>query len=167
MTIRTISTSPFADQRPGTSGLRKRTARFSEPHYLENFVQALFDVAALPAGSTLVVGGDGRFFNRAATTTIIRMAVANGVGRVITGRDGLLSTPAASHLIRLGAQGGMILSASHNPGGPDGDFGLKYNIANGGPAPESFTNAVAERAATLTAYRIADVTEFSLDRIGT
>src|SRR5215203_7506512 len=110
MKIRTLETSPFADQRPGTSGLRKRTAVFSQPRYLENFVQALFDVAALPEGSTLVVGGDGRFFNHEATQTIVRMAAANGIARVITGRDGLLSTPAASHLIRQGAQGGMILS---------------------------------------------------------
>jgi len=167
MTNRTIPTSPFADQRPGTSGLRKRTAVFSAPHYLENFVQSLFDVAALPVGSKLVVGGDGRYFNREATSTIIRMAAANGIGRVITGRSGLLSTPAASHLIRLGAQGGMILSASHNPGGPDGDFGLKYNVANGGPAPESFTNAVADRAAILDAYRIADLPPFDLDTVGT
>jgi phosphoglucomutase len=167
MTIRIIETSPFADQRPGTSGLRKRTAVFSQPRYLENFVQALFDVAALPADSTLVVGGDGRYFNREATVTIIRMAAANGVGRVITGRGGLLSTPAASHLIRQGADGGMILSASHNPGGPDGDFGLKYNAGNGGPAPESFTNAVADRAASLTSYRIADLPDFSLDGVGT
>jgi len=166
MTIRIIETSPFADQRPGTSGLRKRTAVFSQPRYLENFVQALFDVASLPAGATLVVGGDGRFFNREAIETIIRMAAANGIGRVITGRGGLLSTPAASHLIRQGAQGGMILSASHNPGGPDGDFGVKYNTGNGGPAPESFTNAVAERAASLTAYRIADLPDFSLDGVG-
>ncbi len=166
MTSRTIPTSPFADQRPGTSGLRKRTAVFSAPRYLENFAQALFDVAALPLGSTLVVGGDGRFFNRDAIVTIIRMAAANGVGRVITGRGGLLSTPAASHLIRLGAQGGMILSASHNPGGPDGDFGLKYNAANGGPAPESFTNAVADRAAVLDAYRIADLPPFDIDTDG-
>ncbi len=166
MTSRTIPTSPFADQRPGTSGLRKRTAVFSAPRYLENFAQALFDVAALPPGSTLVVGGDGRFFNRDAIVTIIRMAAANGVGRVITGRGGLLSTPAASHLIRLGAQGGMILSASHNPGGPDGDFGLKYNAANGGPAPESFTNAVADRAAVLDAYRIADLPPFDIDTDG-
>ncbi len=166
MIVRIIETSPFADQRPGTSGLRKRTAVFSQPHYLENFVQALFDVAALPAGSTLVVGGDGRYFNREANATIIRMAAANGIGRVITGRDGLLSTPAASHLIRLGAQGGMILSASHNPGGPQGDFGLKYNAANGGPAPESFTNAVAERAAMLTSYRMADLVDFSLAGVG-
>ena len=166
MSIRTITTSPFADQRPGTSGLRKRTAVFSAPRYLENFVQALFDVAALPVGSTLVVGGDGRFFNREAIDTIIRIAAANGVSRVISGRGGLLSTPAASHLIRQGAQGGMILSASHNPGGPDGDFGLKYNSANGGPAPESFTNAVADRAGALTSYRLADLAPFDLDAIG-
>lgn len=167
MRVRSIETSPFADQRPGTSGLRKKTAVFSQPHYLENFVQALFDVAALPPGSTLIVGGDGRFFNREATRTIIAMAAANGIGKVITGVGGLLSTPAASHLIRLGAQGGMILSASHNPGGVDGDFGLKYNAANGGPAPESFTNAVAERAAALTSYKIADLPDFSIDAVGT
>lgn len=166
MSIRIIETSPFADQRPGTSGLRKKTSVFAQPRYLENFVQALFDVAMLPAGATLVVGGDGRFFNREAIHTIIRMAAANGVGRVITGRGGLLSTPAASHLIRQGAHGGMILSASHNPGGPDGDFGLKYNAGNGGPAPESFTNAVAERAASLDAYRIADLPDFSIDVLG-
>jgi len=166
MNIRIVETSPFADQRPGTSGLRKRTAVFSQPRYLENFVQALFDVAALPEGSTLVVGGDGRFFNREATQTIIRMAAASGIGRVVTGHGGLLSTPAASHLIRQGADGGMILSASHNPGGPDGDFGLKYNTANGGPAPESFTNAVADRASTITSYRIADLPNVPLDTIG-
>ena len=167
MTIRIIETSPFADQRPGTSGLRKRTAVFAQPHYLENFVQSLFDIAALPIGSTLVVGGDGRYFNREAMDTIIRMAAANGVARVLTGRGGLLSTPAASHLIRQRAQGGMILSASHNPGGPDGDFGLKYNASNGGPAPESFTNAVAARAAVLSSYRIADLPPVSLDVVGT
>ena len=166
MSIRTITTSPFADQRPGTSGLRKRTAVFSQPGYLENFVQALFDVAALPAGSSLVVGGDGRYFNREAIHTIIRMAAANGVARVITGCGGLLSTPAASHLIRLRAQGGMILSASHNPGGPDGDFGLKYNTGNGGPAPESFTNAVAAHAAVLSSYRMADLPSFTIDTPG-
>lgn len=171
MTARTVETSPFADQRPGTSGLRKKTSVFSQPHYLENFVQAIFDVAALPPRATLVVGGDGRFFNREAIDTIIRMAAANGVSHIITGRGGLLSTPAASHLIRHGtdgegAHGGMILSASHNPGGPDGDFGLKYNTANGGPAPESFTNAVAARAAQLASYRIADVAPFTIDSLG-
>ena len=145
MSVHSITTSPFADQRPGTSGLRKRTTVFQQTHYLENFVQALLDVAALPPDATLVVGGDGRYHNRDATETIIRMAAGNGIRHVIVGRAGLLSTPAASHLIRSGAHGGIILSASHNPGGPDGDFGIKYNTGNGGPAPESFTNEVAER----------------------
>lgn len=166
MLVLTVATSPFADQRPGTSGLRKRTPVFQQPHYLENFVQALLDEAALPANSTLVVGGDGRFLNREAIHTIVRMAAANGVSRVVVGRGGLLSTPAASHLIRQGAAGGIILSASHNPGGPDGDFGIKYNTANGGPAPESYTNAVATRAAALTSYRIADLPPFDLDALG-
>ena len=167
MNIRIIPTSPFADQRPGTSGLRKRTSVFAQPHYLENFVQALLDVAALPAGSTLVVGGDGRYLNRDAIERIVRMAAANGIMHLVVGRGGLLSTPAASHLIRAGASGGIILSASHNPGGPDGDFGIKYNAANGGPAPESFTNAVADRAAMMTSYRIADLPAFDLDMVGT
>ncbi|WP_434481074.1 alpha-D-glucose phosphate-specific phosphoglucomutase [Gemmatimonas sp.] len=167
MTITRVATSPFADQRPGTSGLRKRTPVFQQPHYLENFVQALLDEAALPANATLVVGGDGRFLNREAIQTIIRMAVANGITRLQVGRGGWLSTPAASHLIRRGAAGGIILSASHNPGGPDGDFGIKYNTANGGPAPESYTNAVAARAAALTSYAIADVAPIDLDVVGT
>ncbi len=167
VTISRVTTSPFADQRPGTSGLRKRTPVFQQPHYLENFVQALLDEAALPAGATLVVGGDGRYLNREAIQTIIRMAVANGITRLQVGRGGWLSTPAASHLIRQGAAGGIILSASHNPGGPDGDFGIKYNTANGGPAPESYTNAVAARAATLTSYAIAEVAPIDLDVVGT
>ncbi len=167
ITITRVATSPFADQRPGTSGLRKRTPVFQQPHYLENFVQALLDEAALPANATLVVGGDGRFLNREAIQTIIRMAVANGITRLQVGRGGWLSTPAASHLIRRGAAGGIILSASHNPGGPDGDFGIKYNTANGGPAPESYTNAVAARAAALTSYAIADVAPIDLDVVGT
>ena len=164
--IQTISTVPFGDQIPGTSGLRKRTAVFRTPHYLENFVQAVLDVAALKPHETLVVGGDGRFFNREAIQTILRIAAANDVSRVMVGRDGLLSTPAASHLIRMRASGGIILSASHNPGGPDGDFGIKYNIANGGPAPEQFTNAVAARAAEMTSYRIADFADVSLGTVG-
>lgn len=167
MTVHSITTSPFADQRPGTSGLRKRTSVFQQSHYLENFVQALLDVAALPPHATLVVGGDGRYHNREATETIIRMAAGNGITHVVVGRAGLLSTPAASHLIRNGAHGGIILSASHNPGGPDGDFGIKYNTANGGPAPESFTNAVAERARVIQQYRIADLPHLNLDELGT
>jgi phosphoglucomutase len=166
MIVQTISTSPFADQRPGTSGLRKKTTVFQQPHYLENFVQALLDEAGIHGDGTLVIGGDGRYFNREAIERIVRMAAANGVSRLVVGQGGLLSTPAASHLIRQVAAGGIILSASHNPGGPDGDFGIKFNGANGGPAPESFTNAVAARAATLTAYRIADLPAFDLDTIG-
>ncbi len=166
MLVETIPTSPFADQRPGTSGLRKRTAVFEQPHYLENFVQALLDEAKLPLDGVLVIGGDGRYFNREAIQRIIAIAAANGVTEIMTGRGGLLSTPAASHLIRQGAAGGIILSASHNPGGPDGDFGIKYNSANGGPAPESFTNAVAARAAAMTQYRTAVLPEIDLDAVG-
>lgn len=166
MLVETIPTSPFADQRPGTSGLRKRTAVFEQPHYLENFVQALLDEAKLPLDGVLVIGGDGRYFNREAIQRIIAIAAANGVTEIVTGRGGLLSTPAASHLIRQGAAGGIILSASHNPGGPNGDFGIKYNSANGGPAPESFTNAVAARAAAMTQYRTAVLPEIDLDAVG-
>jgi len=164
--VRDVPTTPFPDQKPGTSGLRKRTTVFRTPRYLENFVQALLDVAALPADATLIVGGDGRFLNRDATATIIRMAAANGIRRVMVGQGGLLSTPAASHLIRLHGNGGIILSASHNPGGPDGDFGIKYNAGNGGPAPESFTNDVAQRASVLTSYRICDPGAIPIDTIG-
>lgn len=163
MKIRTVATTPFAGQRPGTSGLRKKVQVFQQPHYLENFVQALFDV--LPelegdyAGKTLVLGGDGRYHNRAAVQTIVRMAAAAGFGRVLVGRGGLLSTPAASAVIRKhGAYGGIILSASHNPGGPDGDFGIKYNIGAGGPAPEKITEAIYARTQTIAEYRIADET---------
>ncbi|MCC7053169.1 MAG: alpha-D-glucose phosphate-specific phosphoglucomutase [Gemmatimonadaceae bacterium] len=166
-TVRDVPTTPFSDQKPGTSGLRKRTVVFQQPHYLENFVQALLDVAALPADGTLIVGGDGRFLNYEAIGTIIRMAAANGIRRIMVGQGGLLSTPAASHLIRLHGAGGIILSASHNPGGPEGDFGIKYNAGNGGPAPESFTNAVATRAGALTSYRIADLDTIPLDTVGT
>ena len=164
---RVVPTTPFADQKPGTSGLRKRTTVFRTPHYLENFVQALLDVAALSPAATLIVGGDGRFLNVEAIGTIIRMAAANGIQRVMVGQHGLLSTPAASHLIRLHGDGGIILSASHNPGGPDGDFGIKYNAGNGGPAPESFTNAVAARAASLMSYRTTDIATLPIDTIGT
>jgi phosphoglucomutase len=165
---RTVATMPFADQRPGTSGLRKRVPVFQQPHYLENFVQAVLDVAALAPGATLVVGGDGRFLNREAIQVILRMAAANGVTRALVGRGGILSTPAASHLIReRGAAGGILLSASHNPGGPDGDFGIKYNLGNGGPAPESVTDAIATRTRTLTEYRTLEAPDLPLDQEGT
>lgn len=169
MKILSIATRPFAGQRPGTSGLRKKVTAFQQPHYLENFVQALFDTLPDRAGKTLVLGGDGRFHNRGAVQTILRMAAANGIGKVLVGCGGLLSTPAVSAVIRKrAAYGGIILSASHNPGGPDGDFGIKYNIANGGPAPEKLTEAVYERTQTIAEYRIADVDHpVDIDTIGT
>lgn len=158
-------TEPFTDQRPGTSGLRKKVAVFREPRYLENFVQAIFDTQPALDGGVLVVGGDGRYYNREAIATIIRMAAANGVTRLIVGRDGLLSTPAASAVIRkYRTQGGIILSASHNPGGPDGDFGIKFNTPNGGPAPEPVTEAIFARSRTINRYQISDLSapDFSL-----
>ena len=162
-----MQTRPFPDQVPGTSGLRKKVAVFQQPHYLENFVQSTFDAAALPPRATLVLGGDGRFYNREAIGTVIRMAAANGIGRIIVGRDGLLSTPAASHLIRLRkADGGIILSASHNPGGPDGDFGIKFNISNGGPAPEKVTAAIAQRTREIIEYRIDPAVTVALGTLG-
>lgn len=160
-------TTPFTDQVPGTSGLRKKVTTFQQPHYLENFVQSTLDAVQLPAGATLVVGGDGRYYNREAIQVVIAMAAANGIGRVVVGRDGILSTPAASHLIRKrGADGGIILSASHNPGGPHGDFGIKFNIANGGPAPEKVTAAIAERTRTIREYHIVDGAPVELATLG-
>ncbi|WP_041794183.1 alpha-D-glucose phosphate-specific phosphoglucomutase [Pararhodospirillum photometricum] len=163
-----VATTPFAGQKPGTSGLRKTVTVFRQPHYLENFVQAVFDVLEGLEGQTLVVGGDGRYFNQEAIQIILRMAAANGVARVLVGRDGLLSTPAASCVIRAhGAFGGLILSASHNPGGPEGDFGIKYNIGNGGPAPERLTEAMYQRSQVLSRYRILDTdTPVDLSREG-
>jgi len=167
MTIRTVPTKPFTDQTPGTSGLRKRVSVFQQPGYLENFVQAVFDAADLPRGATLVVGGDGRYFNREAIQTVLRIAAANGVGRVLVGRGGILSTPAASCVIReRKADGGIILSASHNPGGPNGDFGVKYNLSNGGPAPEQVTSAIATRTREISEYRTVDAPDVQLDRDG-
>ncbi len=167
MEINTIQTHPFDDQRPGTSGLRKTVKQFQTPHYLENFVQAIFDVVPELEGGTLVVGGDGRFYNREAIQTIIRMAAANNIHRVMVGREGLLSTPAASAVIRKNnTQGGIILSASHNPGGPEGDFGIKFNAANGGPAPEQLTEAIYARTRELTEYRIAEHADIPLDEQG-
>ncbi len=167
MHIRTVATAPFGDQKPGTSGLRKRVAVFKTPNYLENFVQAVFDTIAAPVGATLALGGDGRYLNREAIQVILRMAAANGFGKVLVGQGGILSTPAASAVIRkYQTFGGLILSASHNPGGPDGDFGIKYNTANGGPAPEKVTDAMFARSKELTRYRIVDAADLDLDRIG-
>jgi phosphoglucomutase len=162
----TVATLPFDDQRPGTSGLRKPVSAFQRPHYVENFVQAIFDVADL-RGRTLVVGGDGRYFNDRALQIILRMAAANGVARVIVGQDGILSTPAASALIReREAQGGIVLSASHNPGGPSGDFGIKFNVANGGPAPETVTQAIYARTLELESFEILEGGPIDLRRLG-
>ncbi|HYD54035.1 MAG TPA: alpha-D-glucose phosphate-specific phosphoglucomutase [Gemmatimonadaceae bacterium] len=167
MAIHDVSTRPFADQRPGTSGLRKKVGVFQQPGYLENFVQATLDAVALPPGATLVLGGDGRYHNDAAIQVIARIAAANGVGRIVVGQGGVLSTPAASCVIRArGADGGIILSASHNPGGPDGDFGIKFNMANGGPAPEKVTEAIAARTRDLTTYRIVEAADIDLARLG-
>lgn len=167
MNIIEVDTQPFPDQRPGTSGLRKRVPVFQTRHYLENFVQALFDVCPPQADAPLVIGGDGRFYNREAIQVILRMAAANGVQRVLLGRGGILSTPAASAVIRkYGAFGGVILSASHNPAGPEGDFGVKFNTANGSPAPERITEAIFARTLTLICYRIMDHPDIDLDRLG-
>lgn len=168
MSIQTISTKPMAGQEPGTSGLRKKVTVFQEPHYLENFVQSIFDSVDGISGQTLVLGGDGRYFNSLAIQTILRMAAANGWGRVLVGQNGILSTPAVSCIIRqYAAYGGIVLSASHNPGGPDGDFGIKYNISNGGPAPEKMTEAIYARSQVITQYRISDAPDVDLSRIGT
>ena len=166
--IQTVTTTPFTDQKPGTSGLRKKVRVFAQPHYAENFVQSVFDSLDGFEGKTLVLGGDGRYLNREVIQTVLKMAAANGFGRVLVGRGGILSTPAASRLIRSAdAFGGLILSASHNPGGPDEDFGIKYNIGNGGPAPEKVTDAIAARSLVIDRYKIIDGADVDIDRLGT
>jgi len=168
MKVIEVDTQPYPDQRPGTSGLRKKVTVFQKQNYLENFVQSIFDSLDDYQGKTLVVGGDGRFYNRHAVQIILRMAAANGFGRVLVGRGGLLSTPAASCVIRkYRAFGGIILSASHNPAGPDGDFGIKYNIGNGGPAPEKITEAIYQKSQHIQRYRIIDCDDLDLDTLGT
>ena len=167
MPIQTLPTTPFTDQRPGTSGLRKKVTVFAQTHYLENFVQALFNVLPDATGLTLVLGGDGRYYNRVAIQTILRMAAAKGYARVLVGQGGILSTPAVSAVIRAhAASGGIVLSASHNPGGPEGDFGIKYNIANGGPAPEKVTEAVFARSQVVSSLHISDSADVALDVLG-
>jgi len=153
MRPQTVSTQPYDDQKPGTSGLRKKVPVFQQENYAENFIQSVFDSLDGFAGETLVIGGDGRFYNREVIDKAIRMAAANGFGRVIVGKGGILSTPAASNIIRkYRAFGGLILSASHNPGGPNEDFGIKYNIGNGGPAPERVTEAIYRRSRAIDRY---------------
>ncbi|MEH2158948.1 alpha-D-glucose phosphate-specific phosphoglucomutase [Nostoc sp.] len=167
MNIRKISTTPFSDQKPGTSGLRKAVTVFQQPHYLENFVQSIFDSVGDLQGQTLVLGGDGRYYNRQAIQIILKMAAANGIGRIKVGQGGILSTPATSAIIRkYEAIGGIILSASHNPGGPNGDFGVKYNISNGGPAPEKVTEAIYDRSKVIDSYQILEAPDVDLETLG-
>ena len=167
MTIQKITTKPFDDQQPGTSGLRKKVTVFSQPHYLENFVQSVFNSLEDCAGKTLVLGGDGRFHNRVAIQVILKMAAAHGFGKVMVGHAGILSTPAVSCVIRKHkAFGGIILSASHNPGGPDGDFGIKYNITNGGPAPEQVTEKIFAQTKSISEYSISDAADVDIDTVG-
>ncbi|HPX88495.1 MAG TPA: alpha-D-glucose phosphate-specific phosphoglucomutase [Methylophilaceae bacterium] len=167
----TIQTQPFNDQKPGTSGLRKKVKVFQQAHYLENFVQSIFDTLrekeGIPAGAVLALGGDGRYHNREAIQTIIQMAAANGFAKVMVGQAGILSTPAASHVIRkYKTFGGLVLSASHNQGGVDGDFGIKYNMSNGGPAPEKITDSIFEKSKAITSYKMADLPQVNIDQIG-
>ena len=167
MNIKVVSSQAFNDQKPGTSGLRKKVSDFQKPHYLENFVQSIFDSINIPKHATLTLGGDGRYYNREAIQIIIKMAAANGFERVLVGQGGILSTPAASCIIRkYKTFGGIILSASHNPGGVDGDFGIKYNTENGGPAPEKITEAIFEKSKTIQSYKIIEATDVTLDVIG-
>ncbi|OLP44035.1 alpha-D-glucose phosphate-specific phosphoglucomutase [Rhizobium oryziradicis] len=164
--IITVPTKPYSDQKPGTSGLRKKVPHFQQEHYAENFIQSIFDSLEDFKGKTLVIGGDGRFYNREVIQKAIKMAAANGFGRVLVGQGGILSTPAASNIIRkYKAFGGIILSASHNPGGPTEDFGIKYNIGNGGPAPERITDAIYANSKTITSYKTLDVADINLDNV--
>ncbi|MET3520607.1 MULTISPECIES: alpha-D-glucose phosphate-specific phosphoglucomutase [Mesorhizobium] len=166
--IRTVATKPYLDQKPGTSGLRKKVPVFQQEHYAENFIQSIFDALEGFEGETLVIGGDGRFYNREVIQKAIAMAAANGFGKVMVGQGGILSTPAASNVIRkYKTFGGIILSASHNPGGPHEDFGIKYNAGNGGPAPEKITDAIFEKTKTISSFKIADIGAIDIDTIGT
>ncbi len=166
--IKTVATKPFDGQKPGTSGLRKKVPVFQQAHYAENFIQSIFDGLEGYQGQTLVIGGDGRYHNREVIQTVIKMAAASGFGRMLTAKGGLMSTPAASNIIRkIKAFGGIILSASHNPGGPDGDFGIKYNAGNGGPAPEKMTDKFFANTKAITSYKISDTADCDLDKTGT
>ncbi|TPN83155.1 alpha-D-glucose phosphate-specific phosphoglucomutase [Mesorhizobium sp. CU2] len=166
--IRTVPTKPYTDQKPGTSGLRKKVPVFQQEHYAENFIQSIFDALEGFEGKTLVIGGDGRFYNREVIQKAIAIAAGNGFGKVMVGQGGILSTPAASNIIRkYKTFGGIILSASHNPGGPHEDFGIKYNAGNGGPAPEKITDAIFAKSKEIKSFKIADIGEIDIDTIGT
>jgi phosphoglucomutase len=167
MHVSEVSTQPFLDQKPGTSGLRKKVKVFQQKNYLENFVQSIFDALDIPHGAVLTLGGDGRFYNKQAIQTIIKMAAANGFAKVLVGQNGILSTPAASNIIRkYQTFGGIILSASHNPGGPDDDFGIKYNTPNGGPAPEKITDGIFVKSKVIAHYKIADLPDVNISSLG-
>jgi phosphoglucomutase len=167
MHVSEVSTQPFLDQKPGTSGLRKKVKVFQQKNYLENFVQSIFDTLDIPHGAVLTLGGDGRFYNKQAIQTIIKMAAANGFAKVLVGQNGILSTPAASNIIRkYQTFGGIILSASHNPGGPDDDFGIKYNTPNGGPAPEKITDGIFVKSKVIAHYKIADLPDVNISSLG-
>jgi phosphoglucomutase len=167
MRLQVNKTQPFLDQKPGTSGLRKKVKAFQQPNYLENFVQSIFDSIEITPNAALTLGGDGRFYNKTAIQTIIKMAAANGFSRILVGQGGILSTPAASHIIRkYKTLGGIILSASHNPAGPDEDFGIKYNTPNGGPAAEKITEAIFAKSKTISQYKIADFDDVDIEKIG-
>ncbi|KAG1770650.1 hypothetical protein EDD22DRAFT_796375 [Suillus occidentalis] len=164
--IKEISTKPFDGQKPGTSGLRKRVKVFQQEHYTENFIQAIFD-SIKADGATLVIGGDGRYFSPETVQTILKIGSANGVKKLIIGKDSILSTPAASNVIRkYKADGGILLTASHNPGGPNNDFGIKYNVSNGGPAPENVTNKIYEITKTIQKYKVIEADPIDLSVIG-
>ncbi|MBZ9844241.1 alpha-D-glucose phosphate-specific phosphoglucomutase [Mesorhizobium sp. CA5] len=166
--IKTVPTKPYTDQKPGTSGLRKKVPVFQQEHYAENFIQSIFDALDGFQGKTLVIGGDGRFYNREVIQKAIAIAAGNGFGKVMVGQGGILSTPAASNIIRkYKTFGGIILSASHNPGGPHEDFGIKYNAGNGGPAPEKITDAIFAKSKEIKSFKIADIGAIDIDTIGT
>lgn len=169
MSVKTVSLTPFGDQKPGTSGLRKKVVVFQQPHYSESFVTSiLLSIPEGVQGSFLVIGGDGRYWNPEVVQLTAKIGAAYGVKKLLIGQNGILSTPAASHIIRKRkATGGILLTASHNAGGPKNDFGIKYNLANGGPAPESVTNKIFETSKTLTSYKIADIPDVDISTIGT
>ncbi|KAM7197669.1 phosphoglucomutase [Naviculisporaceae sp. PSN 640] len=169
MDVKTVEFKPFTDQKPGTSGLRKKVTVFQQPHYSESFVASiLLSIPEGAEGAFLVIGGDGRFWNPEVVQLIAKIGAAYGVKKLLIGQNGILSTPAASHVIRkYKATGGILLTASHNPGGPKNDFGIKYNLANGGPAPESVTNKIFETSKTLTSYKIASIPDIDISTIGT
>ena len=167
MEIQAIKTKPYLDQVCGTSGLRKKVSVLKQPNYLENFVQSIFNSLEGFEGKTLVIGGDGRYFNNQAIQSIIKIAIANQFGRLVIGQNGILSTPAASHLItKKEAFGGIILSASHNPGGPNGDFGIKYDTADGAPAPQSITDKITEHTKKIDHYWTVEIKDIKLSEIG-